>query len=160
MYANRWLKLDYVNSAGKRTKASIMPLGLAQQAQVIYLVCRFEGFDDERSIALHRVRNVVSSTLGFERPKDFSLRKYDEDGRFSFGSGKQVKLSFRTTKTNAFHLAETPLSKDQAIVERKDGLVDVTATIVDCLSLNFWLRSFGNDVRDISKTKLKNEPSA
>ena len=153
LYANRWLKLDYVNSAGKRTKASIMPLGLAQQAQVIYLVCRFEGFDDERSIALHRVRNVVSSTLGFERPKDFSLRKYDEDGRFSFGSGKQVKLSFRTTKANAFHLAETPLSKDQTITARKDGWVNVSATVVDCLRLDFWLRSFGDTVKHIKKRK-------
>ncbi len=154
LYANRWLKLDYVNTAGKRTKASIMPLGLAQQAQVIYLVCRFDRFDDERSIALHRVRDAVPTTLGFERPKNFSLRKYDEDGRFSFGSGKRVKLSFRTTKGNAFHLSETPLSKDQTIVVRKDGWVYVTATVVDCLRLDFWLRSFGNDVQNVKKEIL------
>lgn len=155
LYANRWLKLDYANSAGKRVKANIMPLGLAQQAQVIYLVCRFDGFDDERSIALHRVLAIVPTTLGFERPKDFSLRKYDEDGRFSFGSGKRVKLSFRTTKANAFHLEETPLSTDQTITERKNGTVDVTATVVDSRLLETWLIGFGDAISHVKKVAVK-----
>jgi len=38
LYGNRWLDVDYKNSAGKRTAAAVMPLGLAQQGTRLYLV--------------------------------------------------------------------------------------------------------------------------
>ena len=155
LYQNKWLKLDYRNSAGKQTKARVMPLGLAQQGERIYLACRFEGFDNERSIALHRIQSAEMMTLGFDRPRNFNLKQYDEDGRFSFGSGKRVKLSFRTTKANAFHLAETPLSADQVIAERKDGLVDVTTTVVDSHLLETWLRGLGDAISQVRKSPVK-----
>ncbi len=47
-----------------------MPLGLAQQGQRMYLVCRFDGYNNERSIAVHRVRKATVSSFGFERPKE------------------------------------------------------------------------------------------
>lgn len=155
LYQNKWLKLDYRNSAGKRTKAQVMPLGLAQQGERIYLACRFESFDNERSIALHRIQSAEMMTLGFDRPKGFDLKRYDEDGRFSFGSGKRVKLSFRTTKANAFHLAEAPLSSDQVITQRKDGWADVTATVVDSRLLETWLLGLGEDASHIKKNYQK-----
>mgnify|MGYP002660822163 CR=1 FL=1 len=63
LYANRWLTLDYQNSAGKRRSITVMPLGLAQQGPRLYLVCRFDGFNNERSLALHRIRKAEASTL-------------------------------------------------------------------------------------------------
>ena len=50
LYANRWLLLDYRSAAGKRTQALVMPLGLAQQGPCLYLACRFQGYDNERSL--------------------------------------------------------------------------------------------------------------
>ena len=77
LYANRWLTLDYQNSAGKRRSITVMPLGLAQQGPRLYLVCRFDGFNNERSLALHRIRKADASTLT-ESPRFlrrlFSLR--------------------------------------------------------------------------------------
>lgn len=90
LYANRWLELDYQNAAGKRQQAKVMPLGLAQQGPRLYLVCRFEDFDNERSLALHRIRKAQASTLSFERPKEFDLAQYDADGRFGFGYGEAL----------------------------------------------------------------------
>jgi predicted DNA-binding transcriptional regulator YafY len=88
LYANHWLDLDYRNAARQRRQARVMPLGLAQQGPRLYLVCRFEGFDNERSLALHRIGKAEVSTLAFERPRGFDLQKYDADGRFGFGEGQ------------------------------------------------------------------------
>ncbi len=59
LYGNQWLEVDYKNAAGKRTAARVMPLGLAQQGPRMYLVCRFEGYDNERSLALARIAYIA-----------------------------------------------------------------------------------------------------
>ena len=152
LYANRWLELDYKNAAGKQKSIKVMPLGLAQQGPSLYLVCRYEGFENERSLALHRIRKAEASTLTFERPAEFDLQKYDDDGRFGFGEGERVRLSFCITNKAGFHLRETPLSKDQQVRDMGDGWMEVTATAVDSAMLEWWLRGFGEAVRYIQKS--------
>ena len=61
LYDNKWLKLNYENAQGWRDKYRVMPLGLAQQGPRLYLVCRFEGFDNERSLAVHRIISAEAS---------------------------------------------------------------------------------------------------
>ena len=151
LYANRWLELDYRNASGKRKTVKVMPLGLAQQGPRLYLVCRFEGFDNERSLALHRILKAQASTLVFERPAEFDLQKYDDDGRFGFGEGKRVQLTFCIENEAGFHLYETPLSQDQKIRDCGDGWMEVTATVVDSTMLQWWLRGFGELVREIKQ---------
>ena len=155
LYENKWLKLNYRNVDGKRGEYRVMPLGLAQQGPRLYLVCRFEGFDNERSLALHRIISAQASTMSFERPPEFNLKKYDDDGRFGFGEGERIRLTFRINKPNGFHLLESPLSTDQEVREL-DNEYEITATVVDTEQLNWWLRGFGDAVRDIEKQPLKN----
>ncbi len=157
LYANRWLELDYHNAAGVRRQAKVMPLGLAQQGPRLYLVCRFEGYDNERSLALHRIHSAEASTLTFERPVEFDLEKYDADGRFGFGEGQRVQLSFEVEKEAGFHLLETPLSHDQTVVELPDGRLKVTATVVDSAMLEWWLRGFGEAATNVCKIPLNSE---
>ena len=154
LYANRWLELDYKNAAGKQKSIKVMPLGLAQQGPSLYLVCRYEGFENERSLALHRIRKAEASTLTFERPAEFDLQKYDDDGRFGFGEGERVRLTFCMATEAGFHLRETPLSKDQQVRDRGDGWMEVTATVVDSAMLEWWLRGFGEAVTKVKKTPL------
>ena len=154
LYANRWLTLDNQNSAGKRRSITVMPLGLAQQGPRLYLVCRFDGFNNERSLALHRIRKAEASTLTFERPDEFDLQKYDDDGRFGFGEGHRVQLRFRITKDAGLHLTESPLSTDQQYVEAQDGWLEIIATVVDSAMLDWWLRGFGKAVTNIQKISL------
>jgi predicted DNA-binding transcriptional regulator YafY len=155
LYANRWLDLEYQNSAGKRGIYKVMPLGLAQQGPRLYLVCRYEGFENERSLALHRIREAKPSTITFERPVEFDLCKYDDNGRFGFGEGQRVQLCFRITKRAGFHLTETPLSIDQCSVDMGDGWMEITATVVDSNVLDWWLRGFGNEVTNIEKIAIE-----
>lgn len=152
LYGNQWLEVDYKNAAGKRTATRVMPLGLAQQGPRMYLVCRFDGYDNERSLALHRIVSARASTLTFERPKNFDLKKYDDDGRFGYGNGQRIRLSFTIEKEAGLHLLESPLSADQQVVER-DETYEITATVVDSAMLGWWLRGLGESVTNIQKRK-------
>ena len=156
LYDNKWLKLKYENAEGWRGNYRVMPLGLAQQGPRLYLVCRFEGFDNDRSLALHRIISTQVSTIGFERPTEFDLKKYDDDGRFGFGEGERIKLTFKINKPNGFHLLESPLSPDQEVRELDDEY-EIIATVVDTEQLNWWLRGFGDAVRGVEKEILLHE---
>ena len=151
LYSNRWLQLDYRNSAGRRNQVDVMPLGLVQQGPRLYLVCRYRGYDNERNLALHRILSAKLSTLTFDRPKEFDLKKYDDDGRFGFGEGEKIRLIFHIERDAGLHLLESPLSKDQQVVEHEDGTLEITATVVDSAMLEWWLRGFGSAVTDVRK---------
>lgn len=151
LYRNHWLHLDYQNSAGKRNKVEIMPLGLVQQGTRMYLVGRYRGFDNERNLALHRILAAEMSAFSFERPKEFDLKKYDDDGRFGFGEGEKVRLVFRIERNTGNHLRESPLSADQQVVECQDGSLEITATVVDSAMLEWWLRGFGGAITDVRR---------
>jgi predicted DNA-binding transcriptional regulator YafY len=116
----------------------------------MYLVCRFNGYDNERSLALNRIISAKVSTLKFERPEDFDLKQYDDDGRFGYGNGERIKLSFRIDKDAGLHLLESPLSLDQQVMELDDAY-EITATVVDSEMLEWWLRGFGESVSNIRK---------
>lgn len=150
LYENRWLHVDYKNSAGKRSNTDVMPLGLAQQGPRLYLVCRFRDYDNERSLALHRISSAKALTLPFNRPGEFDLEKYDDDGRFGFGEGKRIRLSFRISRRAGLYLIESPLSADQQVTEVGDQL-EISATVVDTAQLKWWLRGFGDQVSEIVK---------
>lgn len=156
LYANLWLEVDYSNATGKRTKADVMPLGLVQQGERLYLVCRFRKYedDDERLLALHRILSAKASTLSFTRPAEFSLNKFEKDGRFGYGKGTPIKLSFRIKKYAGLHLTESMLSKDQIVTEIKDEF-EISATVLDTDVLERWLRGFGDAVRDVRKEPVE-----
>ena len=155
LYSNRWLHLDYRNSAGKRNKVEVMPLGLVQQGTRHYLVCRYRGYDNERNLALHRILSAEMSTLTFDRPKEFDLKKYDDDGRFGFGDGEKIRLTFRIERNAGIHLQESPLSSDQKVIELEGGNLEVTATVVDSAMLEWWLRGFDDAVSHVRRVPVR-----
>jgi len=142
LYSNHWLTLDYRNAKKRPSRINVMPLGLAQQGPRLYLVCRFEGFDNERSLALHRIAKAEMSATEFQRPRSFDLKNYDDDGRFGFGEGKRIRLVFILDKEAGQHLLETPLSADQQVTEHEDTF-EIAATVVESERLKWWLRGFG-----------------
>ncbi|WP_213957587.1 WYL domain-containing protein [Variovorax sp. dw_954] len=144
LYANHWLDVSYGNAAGRHVKGRVMPLGLAQQGPRLFLVCRFEGYDDDRTLALHRLRKATDSGLPFQRPPEFDIQRFDDEGRFGFGDGKQIELVIRLPAGIALHLTETPLSRDQQVRVLPDGRSEFTATVVESQQLRWWLRGFGS----------------
>lgn len=154
LYANQWLVVEYKNQNGKTSHTDVMPLGLAQQGPRLYLVCRFRGHDNERTLALHRILSAKASTLTFERPPGFDLQTYDADGRFGFGEGKRIKLVFCIDQSAGFHLLESPLSTDQTVKEIKGGY-EISATVVETAQLAWWLRGFGESVWRVRRVAVK-----
>ncbi len=150
LFYNKKLKVTYKNQSGKENTYQVLPLGLAQQGVRLYLVCRFEGHSNERSLALHRIIDAKAMTLTFDYPEDFSFDQFNDDAQFGFGEGKKIQLSFRVSKPAGFHLLETPLSKDQKVVEHREDY-EIQATVVDSLQLDWWLKSFGENVSHIKK---------
>ena len=144
LYADHWLDVSYQNAAGKKVDGRVMPLGLAQQGPRLFLVCRFEGYDDDRTLALHRMRHAKDSGLPFERPLGFDLRRFDDEGRFGFGDGRRLELVFLLPQIAALHLLETPVSLDQQVRTLPDGRSEFKVTVVDSQQLRRWLRGFGS----------------
>ncbi|MEZ8204623.1 helix-turn-helix transcriptional regulator [Vibrio splendidus] len=151
LFHDRLLNLEYYNAKQLQKPALVMPLGLAQQGQRIYLVCRFDGYENERSIAVHRVRKATVSSFGFERPKEFKLSQYDADGRFGFGEGEKIFLELLVKEELALLLSETPLSASQVVTELNNAY-RITATIVDSMQLEQWISGLGELV--ISHRKI------
>lgn len=148
LYANQWLDIDYQNAKRQHKTARVMPLGLAQQGPRMYLVCRFEGYDNERSLALHRFTSATATEFTFERPADFDLQAYDDEGRFGVSDGQRVKLQFTVTKGAGLHLLESPLSSDQTVEERENNYM-ISATVAETQLLRRWLRGFRDDILDL-----------
>ena len=153
LYDDRLISIEYTNSKDEQKKATVMPLGIAQQGNRLYLVCRFEGYSNERTIAIHRVQHAVLSTFYFERPKDFNLAKYDADGRFGFGEGEKCRISFCIKKSDGYFLKETPLSEEQELMELEEHF-QISATVIDSLYLRKWLNSFGDGVWNVTKQAI------
>lgn len=151
LYHNRWLNIDYSNAHGTRRQAEVMPLGLAQQGSRLYLVCRFKGYDNERSLALNRITSAVCSTFHFARPADFNLKRYDDDGRFGFGEGRSIRIHFTLETARARLLLESPLSADQQVSELEDGRLHFSATVIDSPMLDGFLATFGNTISNIKR---------
>lgn len=150
LYGNRFLDVTYKNASGYVSESRVRPLGLAQQGPRMYLICRFEGYEDNRALAIHRLQAAAGSTLTFKRPKDFDLKQYDDDGRFGFGDGKKVRLTFRIKKDYGFHVLESKLSDDQTVKEIGDDYA-ISATVVDSAMLEWWLRGFGDAISGVKR---------
>ena len=150
LYEDRWLTLSYRNAARTIKKITVMPLALAQQGVRLYLVCRYQGYNDNRTLVLHRILNAKACTMVFQRPQDFNLAQFEAEGGFNISKGNTIQLTFMITAKAGRHLYETPLSSDQTITETEDGL-RVSATVIDSERLNWWLNGFGESVWSVLK---------
>ncbi len=158
LFEDHMLEIEYRNQFGIQYTRRVMPLALVQQEPVLYLVVRFDGYHDNRHLALHRIISAKLLHRTFERPQDFNLRQYLADGHFGFGSGQHIRLRFNIRRWAGFHLTETPLSKDQKIIASDDTHYRFEATVIDSAMLDWWLAKFGDDIWDVEKQVLNHDP--
>lgn len=159
LYEDLWLSIDYVNLEGRASQGRVMPLALVQQEARLFLVCRFEDHDDLRNLALHRIAAAQATGPRFERP-EFDLEAYDDAGGFGFGRGRSIRLRFSVPKDIATILGETPLSADQVARTRRDGSVEISATVVDSGRLRWWLASYGDALKVLAPRSLMTKASS
>jgi len=153
LYRECKLRIHYRNAYGQRKSATVWPLGLVQQGVRLYLVCRFEGYDNERILALPRILQAEVSDESFTWPVGFDLADYCSGGDFGVSHGRKVRLCFRIEKACGQHLLESPLAADQTACDLGDVL-EIKATVVDTELLQRWLRGWGEKVDGVEITPL------
>jgi len=109
LFHDTWLEVEYSNQASERKNHRVMPLGLAQQGARLVLVVRFDGYEDERSIAVNRINKAVDTQLPFPPVKGFDLEDYEARGGFGYSHGKEIQLKFRIDKKLGMFLTESRL---------------------------------------------------
>ena len=130
-----------------------MPLAVLQQGSVLYLVVQYDGYEDKRHLAVHRIRQARISTMTFQRPP-FDLAAYCDEARFGYGDGSKIRLTFSIRHGAGYHLTETKLAENQIILEEDQEHYRIQAELVDSDLLDKWLLGFGDDIWDIEKIPL------
>jgi hypothetical protein len=135
-----------------------MPLALVQQDFRLYLMCRYKGYENTRSLALQRILSAtIPNRAPFERPAHCSVKELEAQGQFSWGNDRaRIRLRFCIARWAGIYLRETPLSTDQSIHELPDEeTLEITATVIDSPALHWWLQSFGDSVWDVKTQALE-----
>ena len=156
LFHETWLEVEYTNQGSEHKKHRVMPLGLAQQGARLVLVVRFEGYEDERSLAVSRISQATDTRLPFPPVKGFDLKAYEERGGFGYSHGNSIELKFRIDKKLGMFLTESRLSKDQRVMEINDQL-EITATVTESEHLVWWLRGFGRQVEVLAPAALAHQ---
>lgn len=125
------MDVDDLNLASDRRASRVMPLTLVQQEARLLLVCRCEGHEDERNLALHHIPSAAPTGLKFVRP-GFEMPAYDQAG--GFGAGRSIRLRFALPSDIGAILQETPLATDQVSRLRTDGQFEITTKVVESAS--------------------------
>jgi len=153
LYRECKLHIRYRNAQGRRMTATVWPLGLVQQGVRLYLVCRFESYDNERILALPRIAQAEASDDPFPWPADFDLTAYCQGGNFGVSRGRKVRLRFCIDKACGQHLLESPLATDQTVRDLGNEL-ELTASVAETELLHRWLRGWGEKISGVEITPL------
>ena len=149
------LRIHYKAFVGATAKSYLVsPLGLVQSGQAFYMPVRFDGHEDVRTLALHRVQRaqVVPEPSGID---SFSLEQWISEGGLGFGGHEQIALTLRLYDNTGEILAESPLSHDQVIRTEGEGVHVLTATVLDTAQLRRWLLGLGHRVEVLEPTPLR-----
>jgi predicted DNA-binding transcriptional regulator YafY len=124
----------------------VHPLAVVQRGGLIYLVCMFAGFEDVRTIALHRVQQAEARYEPARKKAGFDIDAYIASGQFGVIAGGPITLRALFTRAAGEHLHETPLSADQVLSVTADGRLQLSATVPNTRALVWWLLGFGDGV--------------
>lgn len=136
------------------TTYTVAPLGLVQYGAILYLPVRFDGHEDVRTIALHRVvrAEMLNEPSGIE---SFDLSAWIDAGALGFGGTEKIDLVLRFHRGTGVRLIETPLAEGQVVTNEPNDRHTVSATLVDTAQLRRWILSQGRDVTVLAPPTLR-----
>lgn len=150
--------LEIVYGIGKGRTYCIHPLGIVQHGPSLYLVANFDGHEDARILAMHRIQRATRLGRAARVPPGFTLDDYIASGAFGFGEmGQTAHVELRFFNHAGLHLKETPLSADQECVDEGDGRLYIKATLQLTPRLRWWLQGFGANVEVLGPASLRSD---
>lgn len=149
----RQAKIQYRREQGGKSYV-ISPLGLVQYGAVFYLPVRFDGHDDVRTIALHRVQRaeLLESDSNIE---SFDLEAWLAKGALGFGGTDMIQLVIHCRNHAGDKLLETQLAEDQIVQIPALGEQRIQAKVRDTQQLRRWLLCQGRDIEVIEPKTLR-----
>jgi predicted DNA-binding transcriptional regulator YafY len=156
LFNEQLLKISYRGNA-----QTVMPLGLVEASDLIYMVGQVPGKPKAVMYRLDRMERAEVTPDGFSYPRDFSLASYvNEEKQFDFFPQGTIKLVLRFAPDAAQGVLEAPLSEDQTDGTSADGFVTVRATVMLSERLRWWIRSYGPYVEVLEPKSLRKEFAA
>ena len=158
LYKDVKLRIRYRNVRDEEREAAVSPLGLVQQDVRLYLVCRFEGYDDVRHLALHRLLDAETLDCPVDRPEGFDLDRYVAERHFNYAESGKIRLVLEfTSAETARNLKETPFVGQTVFEELPDGAWRVEAIVDDTVILDGWIAAWREraGMRRVEKIPLK-----
>jgi predicted DNA-binding transcriptional regulator YafY len=161
---NCQLQIDYVRLDGVRNVYRINPLGLALRGHVIYLIATKVDTGEQRLFALHLVKKAEQLSEPAIQSADFNLNDYIDQGHLGFAwnawndatTMEPIPLKCIFINQAAKHLYETPLSRDQTIIDYAPGYKLITATVRYTEQLVWWIRGYSTSIEVLEPVNLRN----
>ena len=163
LYKDVKLRIRYRNVRDEECEAAVSPLGLVQQDVRLYLVCRFEGYDDVRHLALHRLLDAETLDCPGERPEGFDLDRYVVQRHFNYANSGKIRLILEfTSAETARNLKETPFVGQTSFKVLPDGAWRLEAVVDDTVILDGWIAAWREraGMRRVEKIPLETEKPA
>lgn len=143
LYRESKLYVVYRNLRGEVHDGVASPLGLVQQEHKLYLIVRFDKYQDLRHLALHRMEDAKLLNFSAERPDGFSLDEYIRSRHFNYSNGKKIRLVLEfTSNETALILQESPFTAQQTLEKTEDGAWRLEAVIDDSVLIKGWIASW------------------
>ena len=157
LYEEKKIQVKYRNAEGEKKEAILSPLGLVQQDGRLYLVCQFDGYDNYRHLALHRIDSVKQLKDNAQGVSGFKVKDYIKSRHFNYTGDKtrliHLILDFKNPQTKTY-LEESPFNRSQKISEINTGIFRLEADIVDSLLLDSWIKTWIDIAQIINIEKL------
>lgn len=158
LYEEKKIQVKYRNAEDEITEAIFSPLGMVQQDGRLYLVGQFDGYDNYRHLALHRIESVKQLIDHVQGSRGFKIKDYIKDKHFNYTSDEtkivHLVLDFKNEYTKKY-LLESPFNKTQVISEPEPGLFRLEVDIVDSVLLDAWIKTWEEIAQIVRVTKEK-----
>lgn len=151
LFAEQLLHIVYRESV-----QTVMPLGLVEAGDLIYLVAQVPGKPAAVTYRLDRMEQARLTDHPFTYPRDFSLASYvDKERQFDFFPRGTARVVLRFAPHAANGVLEAPLSHDQTADTDEAGFVTIRATVMLSERLRWWIRSYGPYVEALEPQSLR-----
>ena len=159
LFEGKQIQAEYRRGYDNKIRGYVLnPLGLVFRETAVYLVASIKDYAPLH-YALHRFTGCKLLDNPVETIDDFKLDDVIDSGSFDYADieDKKIRLTVIFDPVVAKHLSESPLSDDQTMTKKRDGRIQVTATVKDTRQLKWWLLGFGDQVEVIKSKRLRDE---
>lgn len=153
LFAEQLLEIVY-----RASEQTVMPLGLVEAGDLIYLVAQVPRKPAAVMYRLDRMEQALATDRPFTYPRDFTLAAYvNQERKFDFFPRGNARVVLRFAPNAAHGVLEAPISHDQTSSTGDDGYATIRATVMLSERLRWWIRSYGPYVEVLEPQALRDD---